>query len=137
MSNSDIESNKAIFSLVYKLIRSDNQIHDKETSYLLNLANFLKLDPGEVQNIIKNPEEFILVPPPSEQERMTILYYMLFSMRIDKDINKNEENIVYKAGLKLGFQESMLREMINLMKKHLTTRLPKEAMIEVIKRYLN
>lgn len=137
MENTNIDRKKAIFSLIYKLIRADNQIHQKETSYILNLANFLKLDPGVVQNIIKNPIEFELVPPPSEQERMTILYYMLFSMRIDENINETEEKVVYQAGLKLGFQESMLREMIGLMKKYLTTKLPNDALIEIIKKYLN
>jgi uncharacterized membrane protein YebE (DUF533 family) len=131
------ERNRGIFSLVYQLNEADNQIKTKEYIYLNDLANALNLTKSEVESIAANPKAYNLIPPPEEQERMQILYYIIFAMRIDGEINSKEENLAYKIGLKLGFHQVMLTDMINLMKNHLSTRLPNDALLKIVKKYLN
>lgn len=131
------ERNKSIFSMVFQLNEVDNQIKTKEYVFLNDLANTLKLTKPEVASVIANPKSFNLISPPEEQERMQILYYIIFAMRIDGEIHPEEEKLVYKIGLKLGFHQVMLTDMINLLKNHLTTRLPNDALLKIVKKYLN
>lgn len=102
-----------------------------------DLAEQLKLNSAELNEISADPTAFTLAPPPDEQERMEILYYLLFAMRIDNEINTSEEAFVYKVGLKLGFNDQMVAELIGVMKQHLHTRLPKDALVKVIRKHLN
>ena len=131
------ERNQAIFALIYNMNIADSNFNKMESRYLINVGNVLGLSQEEMEQVIDNPNAFDLVPPASEQERMQILYYMLFSMRIDSKISEVEEAHIYKAGLKLGFNEVMIRDMISLFKQHLKTRLPKDALVKIIKKYLN
>ncbi len=132
-----IKRNKAIYSLVYQLHIADNSLHDKEYNYLHDLALTLELSPDDVSEIVAEPLSYELVPPPPEQERMKILYYLLFAMQIDGEIHADEEAMVYKVGSRLGFHEIMLREMIDVLKNHLTTRIPDNALLNIVKKYMN
>lgn len=129
--------NKAVFALIFKLSIADDKFTASETKYLANTAKTLGISQSDVKEVTENPDAFELIPPASEPERMQILYYMLFAMRIDGEITKIEEEHVYRAGLKLGFNEIMVREMINLFKQHLDTKLPTDALLEIIKKYMN
>ena len=123
--------------MVYQLNEADNQIKAKEYVFLNNLAKALNLIKSEVESVVSNPNFYILTPPSDEQERMQILYYTIFAMRIDGEIHPEEEKLAYKIGLKLGFHQVMLTDMINLLKNHPTTRLPNDALLKIIKKYLN
>lgn len=129
--------NKAIFSLVLQVHLADNQINIEELQYMKDVASVLQLTTEDINEISANPKDYILDPPPPEQERMRILYWLLFAMRIDGDINPKEEAILYRVGMQLGFSEMMLTEFVDELKKHLTTRLPDDALVKIIKKYLN
>ena len=131
------QRDKAIFSLVFRLHKSDGQLHDKEYKYLFDLSKFLGLSETEVNEIIAEPSAYELIPPPKEQDRMEILYFMLFAMQIDGHVEKNEEQFIYETGLKMGFQEHMIKDMIDVLKEHLSTRVPDGVLIEIIKKYMN
>ncbi len=131
------DRNKAVFSLIYQMNIADSDFNKMESKYLVNVGNVLGLSQKEMEQVLDDPNSYNLIPPANEQERMEILYYMLFSMRIDGNISKVEEAHIYKAGLKLGFNEAMITDMINLFKQYLKTRLPKDALIKIIRKYLN
>ena len=131
------DRNKAILSLIYKLIELDKKFDVREQKYLHDIAAALNLSSEEIKEVVLDPEAYKLVPPPSEQERMMILYYILFAMRIDGKILPTEENMVYDIGIKLGFRETMLNDMIDVMKKHLHKRIKPEILISIIRKYHN
>ena len=108
------DRNKAVFSLIYQMNIADSDFNKMESKYLVNVGNVLGLSQKEMEQVLDDPNSYNLIPPANEQERMEILYYMLFSMRIDGNISKVEEAHIYKAGLKLGFNEAMITDMINL-----------------------
>ena len=68
---------------------------------------------------------------------MTILYYLLFTMAVDGQIHEEEEKLCYELGLRLGFRENMTRDLINVMKRFLNKKLPQEALLKEIRKYLN
>jgi len=132
-----MERNKAILALIYKIMVTDNKITKKESRYIFDIARILEVPEQYLNDIFANPDGYKLIPPPPEEERMQILYYMLFGMKTDGAVHPNEEKIVYEAGINLGFNEMMLRDMIAVLKKHLDKKLPGHKLIEVIKKYMN
>ena len=133
----EYERNRATMAMLIKMVTIDKQIDPIEKKFLGDVAKQLGLVQEDIATIIENPEEFALKPPASEGERMRILYYLLFMMRVDGRIPPEEEKLCYKAGLKLGFNEQLTGDMIQLMKTHLNKEIPPEAMINVVKKYLN
>ena len=129
--------NKAIIALMIKMASVDGNIDPVEKRLIYDVASQLHLTPEDMIDIIKNPEKSSLEPPVDEGERMKILYYLLFTMRVDGKIGDEEEQMCYKISLRLGFNEQLTAEMIGLMKTYLKEELPPEAMLEVIRKYLN
>ena len=118
-------------------MESDNNFDKREQNYLNDIAIALELSAEDKKQIILNPEKFKLVPPPEDKERMTILYYIMFAMRIDGKILPKEEDIIYDIGIKLGFRDMMLTDMISVMKNHLEKRLSPDILLSIIRKYLN
>ena len=133
----EYQRNKAIIALMIKMAKADYNIDPIEKRFIYDVADRLNLTQEDVIDVINNLEDHILKPPADEGERMKILYYLLFMMRIDGEIPVEEEQLCYKASLRLGFNEQLTAEMIDLMKKYLKEELPPEAMVKVIRKYLN
>jgi len=133
----EYDRNRATIAMLIKMVTIDNKIDPIEKKFLGDIANQLGLLQEDIATIIENPEEFALKPPAAEEDRMRILYYLLFMMRVDGEIPPEEEKLCYKAGLRLGFNEQLTGDMIRIMKTHLDEDIPPEAMINVVKKYLN
>ncbi|MEO1260125.1 MAG: hypothetical protein AAFZ15_15125 [Bacteroidota bacterium] len=126
-----------IISLLVKQAESDGKFSNIEKKYLVYAANSLKLSDKEVAAIRHNPEEYAIAPPPDEGKRMTILYYLLFMMRADQEVNPAEEILCHKVGFQMGFREEMINNLIQLMKQYLINDIPPDSMVERIKPFLN
>jgi len=133
----EYDRNRATIAMLIKMVMIDNKIDPIEEKFLGNIAHQLGLKQEDIITVINNPEKFALKPPAGEEDRMRILYYLLFMMRVDGEIPPEEEKLCYKAGLKLGFNEQLTGDLIRIMKTYLNEDIPPEAMIEVVKKYLN
>ena len=126
-----------IVSLLVKQAVADEKITYEEKSYLNYVAKSLHLEESEIHHIIQSPDSFNISPPPDEDTRLTILYYLLFMMRADQDIDIKEEELCFKIGFQMGFREEMVTDLINVMKEYLAEEIPPQAMLNKITRYLN
>lgn len=133
----DIEQRKGIIALLFKLAKSDNSVSNIEKLYLRDIANSLGVDSFSIDEILDNPDAYPLKTPLDERERMTILYYLLFMMRVDGRIEKGEEKLVYEASFRLGFNEKMTEDLIGVMKTYLNKEIPPDVMLTQVKKYLN
>lgn len=70
-------------------------------------------------------------------ERMEIIYYLFFLIKVDRQLQPEEEDMIHKFGLKLGFRPMFMHDIINLLKKYLDGKLPQDAILEEAKKYLN
>lgn len=131
------ERRKGILAFLIQMIAADGKVERVERKFVLDVGRQLEVTPGELDEIESNPHAYKIDPPPNEQERMTILYYLLFTMAVDGVIHKEEEKLCYEFGLRLGFREDMTRDMINVMKRFLNKKLPKDALLAEIKKYMN
>ena len=135
--NDEINRRKAITGLLIQMISSDGDIAPKEQTLVLDIALQLGLSKEDIEEVIKSPAKFDLQPPHLEEDRMTILYYFLFTMAVDGEIHEEEEKLCYKIGLRLGFNEHLTRDLIKVMKKFLNQKIPKDALLNEIKKHMN
>jgi len=131
------EYRKSIIALLYEMVKSDGHIAEIEKIYLKDIGESLGLDFFTVLDVVANYQDYQLEPLPDEQERMKILYYLLFMMRVDGRIEEREEQLAHKAGFRLGFNENLINDLIGVMKKYLKEEVPPEAMLEQVRKHLN
>ena len=79
----------------------------------------------------------IIAVPTNENERIKILYYMLYLIKADFVVDQEEVEIVHHFGLRLGFRENMLNKLIEIATENIGKGLPIEKMLDTIRQYLN
>jgi len=126
-----------LIRLLVLFSKSDKDFDYKEFVYILNVAELLGLSQEYIENLIRSPEALDLDPPQSEQDRMRIIYYLLFLMKVDKEVNQKEIELVHHFGFKLGFSRSMINDFIDLVKEYKDSTVPSDAMINIILKYQN
>ena len=137
MQESREELKRSIIALLLKLQASDKTKDIREFAYIHKVATHLGMSADEVTEVESSIEKYTLRPPADEKERMTILYYLLFLMEIDDHVSQEEEDLVKEFGLRLGFRTGLTSDLIAVVKKYSDTRIPPDAMLELIKKYLN
>ena len=133
----NIEQRKSIIALLYQMASTDKDISPIEKRYLNDIASNIGLDAFSVDEVLQNPKKYQLQSPPNEQERMKILYYLLFMMRVDGKIQEREEQLIHKAGFRLGFNVLLTTDLIGVMKTYLNDEIPPEAMLKHVRKYMN
>jgi len=128
---------KALISLLIRLSKSDKQVHTHEASFVRDVGARMGLEISDIIEIENEPNAYPLEPPKSEQERVSILYHLLFMMKMDGEVSVQEEKLTHQIGLKLGFRPEMVQAMIQLIKDNIETDVPPDQMISILKRYLN
>ncbi len=128
---------RSLVSLLIRLSKSDERIHTNEARFIMDIGTQLGLDTSEITEIENNPQDYPLRPPKSEQDRVKILYHLLFMMKMDGEVSDDESKLINQIGLKLGFRPEMVNAMIKLIHEHIKTDVPPEKMLEILKRYLN
>ena len=126
-----------LIKLLVLFSKSDNRFDDKELVYILNVAQHLGIPQHYIESMIRSPEQLSLEAPRSEQDTMSIMYYLLFLMKIDREVSDEEIQLVHHFGFKLGFSRSMINDFIDLIKEHKDSRVPTDAMLNIILKYQN
>lgn len=126
-----------LFSALIQLSKADNYFDQFEFSYLLKVGNHLGIEDVQVESMIKENTKLPLSIPKNEKDRMTILYYMLFLMKVDNIINEEEIELVHHYGFKLGFSFNMISEFIAVMERNKFKTVDQKELIDVIRKYQN
>ncbi len=131
------EKNTVLLKLMVHVTKADNTLQEGEFAYLLQLCKQLRLDPELIRKFIVESNDLNEILPSSEQERMQILYHLLFTMKSDNAINNVEEKLVYQLAFKLGFSEDMTRDFITLMHQYTIDTVPLNSMLDIIRKHNN
>ena len=119
------------------LAEADDRDHVNEIRFINNVAGRIGLSKLDVQEIDKHPERLTFSLPESEEDRMTVLYDLLFLMKIDGDVAEEEKELVRELGVRLGFRISMVEEFIQTMAKYVGRQVPANALLDIIRKYMN
>lgn len=130
-------NNEELISALIQLSRIDNHFDEFEFTYILKVGHHLGIEDNLVEKMIKESIHATLRPPADEQERMTILYHLLFMMKVDQKVNMHEIELIHHYGFKLGFSKNMIDDFVQLVENHLGENIPTEDMLNIIKKYNN
>lgn len=133
----DKEKSRVLLKILVHLAKADGHIHEQEFSYLLYVADRLHVEPEELRNLDNNQADFNEILPHDEQDRMNVLYHLLFLMDADRVTDEREEKVIYHFGHRLGFSELMVRDFIQIFKTSDLDDLPPSAMLDIIRKYQN
>ena len=125
-----------IMSIMVSMSRVDGVIHDNEMLYILQLGFSMGLSEEEIRNITVSKKIKMFVPS-SEADRMTIFYYLVFLIKVDGKISEKEKEMMFHFGLKLGFNPLMVSNIIRVVKANLGKKLPPDAILKEVRKYLN
>ena len=125
-----------ILSIMLSMSKVDNVIHDNEMMYIVQLGLSMGMTEESIREIARGKSPNLFVPS-SETDRMTILYYLVFLIKIDGIISEEEKEMLHYFGLKLGFNHLMVANIIRVVQANLGQKLPPNALIEEIRKYLN
>ena len=125
-----------ILSLMMSMSEADGVIHDNEMMYILQLGFSMGLDETKIRELSGSKRSDMFVPT-SEADRMTIFYYLVFLIKVDGEISKDEKNMMHHFGLKLGFNHLMIDNIIRVVEANLGKRMHPNAILREIKKHLN
>lgn len=119
------------------MIQADHITTIHEKRYLQFVQDKLGLRNEEVEEVKQNLQEYVLMPPAQERDRVMILYYLLFTLSSDSVVHEKEEAFLMKCSLQLGFRPDMIDNMLEILKKNIGQELPENALINEMKPFLN
>lgn len=125
-----MEYGSLLINLLYQMAYVDGVFHDNEKMFITEVMESNNI---QVEDMMKARVRI----PSDERDRMTILYYLLFLIRADKEVTEQEYNFAHKFGLQLGFRSEMITRMLDTMKQHMDEKLQDDELIKIIRQYLN
>ena len=119
------------------LAEADDVDHENEIRFINNVAVRIGLSASDVIEIDKHPERLTFSLPETEKDRMTVLFDLLFLMKIDGNIAEEEKELVRELGVRLGFRISMVEDFIKVMSNNIGKEVPANILLDIIRKYMN
>lgn len=126
-----------LLSVLVQLSKIDNYFTEFELTYLLKVGKHIGLEDSTVETLIQKNEVPDIQVPQEEKDRMTIIYYMLFLMKVDDKITEEEKELIHHYGFKLGFSYNMMDDFLNVMMAHQGKKVDQDALLTIIRKYQN
>ncbi len=123
---------KGHFRNLVLLARIDGIVSAKETQLLKRFANRLSLTNEQVQEIFDNPDDYPFVPPVSREERYERFIQLIQLLDVDGISDPQEEKMVKKMGIALGFTSERIEEKFPIILQHLHNGMNREEVILAI-----
>ena len=100
------------FAAIVNLAAADGTINDYEEAQLKRFARKLDIGEEEYTKVLKNPNAFPIHPNHSVEERLERLYDLFRIIYSDHDIDKEEEELLRKYAIGLGFSKKVSEDII-------------------------
>lgn len=124
-----MEYSSLLIDLLYQMAYADGKFNAEEKQFVSQIIEESGFTADSLIEERKIPKE--------EKDRMTILYYLLFLIKIDNKVEEQEKNFARKFGTLLGFRIEMVNKMLEVMENHLEARLPDDELVKIIRQYMN
>ncbi|MGB5666575.1 MAG: TerB family tellurite resistance protein [Maribacter sp.] len=99
------KSNIAHFAAIVSLATIDGVINNEENKVLKRLAFKLDLSKEEYEPVLKNPNNYPLIPPYSLEKRIERIHDLFNTIYADYKIDDAERGLFLKYAVGLGFSE--------------------------------
>ena len=123
---------KGHFRNLVLLARVDGTISQKERQLLNRVARRLSLTEEQVAEIIDNPLDYPAIPPATREERYERFIQLIQLLIADGHSDREEEKLVRKLGVELGFTPQRIDEKFPIIFEHLRKGMTREEVFRTI-----
>ncbi len=95
--------NAGHFASIVRLALADGYVAPEERAFLDKLAINLEISPEEYAEILEAPLKYPINPPYLYEQRLERLYDLVRMVHADNKLGENQEKLLIKLGLGLGF----------------------------------
>lgn len=107
------QRNKGHFAAIVRVALADGVVSAEEQSFLDRLATKLEISEAEYAEILENPLKFPINPPYLHTQRLERLYDLARMVHKDHELNDNQDVLLRKFGLALGFTPGNVNYIID------------------------
>lgn len=125
-----------ILKYAITIIRSDSEIDIRELAYLKGLSTHLGVSVENLHGLLHKDAVHVTIPQ-SEVKRMEILIYLVFCIVQDEKIHPEEDKMLHKISLRLGFKPQMIGDIMRSLKGGSIDELSPDFIVSIAKKYLN
>jgi uncharacterized tellurite resistance protein B-like protein len=123
---------KGHFMNLVMLARIDGTISRLENQLLQRIARRLSLTDEQVKEIIDHPEDYPMIPPVSREERYERFIQLIQLLVADGQSDQDEERLVKRYGVALGFTPARIDEKFPIILEHLRKGMTRESVLEAV-----
>lgn len=123
---------KGHFLNLVLLARADGTISPSENQLLQRVARRLSLTDEQVQEIIDHPENYPMIPPVDREERYERFIQLIQLLAVDGASIKEEEKLVKRLGIELGFTPDRIEEKFPIILEHLRKGMNREDVLKAV-----
>lgn len=114
------------------LARVDGAISPQENQLLRRVARRISITDEQVQEIIDHPEDYPMIPPVDREERYECFIQLIQLLAIDGVSDKEEEKLVKRLGIELGFTPERIEEKFPIILEHLRKGMTREDVFRAV-----
>ncbi|MEL1255093.1 TerB family tellurite resistance protein [Flavobacterium sp. DGU38] len=107
------ERNRGHFSAIVRVAFADGRINEEEQAFLDKLATRLDISEEEYKEILKDPWSHDINPPYLHTQRLERLYDLARMVHIDHQLGDQQEVMLTRIGLALGFTPGNVNYIIS------------------------
>ena len=107
------QRNKGHFSAIVRVALADGIVHPEEKSFLDKLAARLEISETEYEEILNDPLKYPINPPYLHVQRLERLYDLTRMVHVDHHLEDQQEVMLRKLGIALGFTPSNVNYIIS------------------------
>lgn len=104
--------NKAHFASIASIAMVDGKISEEEKALLKSLATKFGVNSSDVEEILKNPALYPIVPSNSLEERLERIHDLFDMIFTDHEINVKELVLIKRYAIGLGYNSIDANELI-------------------------
>jgi len=106
------QRNKGHFSAIVRVALADGVVHPEEKNFLDKLASRLEISETEYEEILNDPLKYPINPPYLHVQRLERLYDLTRMVHVDHHLEDQQEVMLRKLGIALGFTPSNVNHII-------------------------
>ena len=106
------QRNKGHFASIVRLALADGVFAPEERAFLDKLAIRLEISAAEYEEILENPTKYPINPPYLNAQRIERLYDLARMVNIDHHLGDNQEVMLYKLSLGIGFTPENVKSIV-------------------------
>ena len=125
----------SILSQMFALAEVDGKISNKETNFLLAVANQIGVSDLEFEELLSTPSQHVHLKP--EVQRIVQFHRLVLLMNVDEDITEEENNKLMQIGLKLGLPSQAILTTLSTMHNYENKMIPPNVLIDIFKAHYN